>query len=135
MKYPTVTVLLVSLLVGIITALLLFFGLWSAVDILLEILAVGKAGVVREIAWTLSYFLPFIVVAVITTHYFNKYHVHASPVFTFPVCIPTIFLLYLFAGITDAPEREYIPRLIWVIAPGAAYAIGLSIKLFNNQEE
>jgi hypothetical protein len=127
-------VAIASLLLGVFIAMLLFFGLWSIVDLLLDIFTERKAGIVHEILWTLCYSVPFLVIAIRVRYHLGKHNVNISSFFSFPICVPTICWLYVFAGIADAPHKEYIPRIIWVMAPGIAYAVGLRIRLYQTQD-
>jgi len=116
------------LMIGAAAAVFAFFILWPVISLPLD-----PKGLANEIAWTLNYLISYFLLAFLVFWRFKKKDFPGWSIWlTLPALIPISLWLILFAGITDSPQKEYLPRIFWVLAPTLGYIAGIifSVRYF-----
>lgn len=118
----------ISLTCGIFLIPLVFFITWGIVDSILKVvLSVNNSkGFIFEIFWTLNYFVFYFGVGILAKKYINNNNLPLIYIISMTtVLMPIVVFLWFFAGFVDSPDKEYIPRILWVFSPAVGYILGL----------
>jgi len=127
-KRPIILVPIIAILVGLPIAFLFIFAASILPSMIHEYVTKTKMFILEEALFTLSIFLISVVLGYFSGKLVSKIFPKRVVFFTIPLIIPIMIFLYFFSIITDNPNPESIPRIIWVLLPLPSFVLGLFLN-------
>ncbi len=85
----------------------------------------SRGGFLAEIAWLANYLVVFFFAGFMVNRSYKDFKIKSSVIFTFPIFVPTVLLLFMLASFANEQDFEVLPRILWVISPIVGYYGGI----------